>query len=98
MCSDVPNGPATHPNTNPSPPRVSLVQPTVNVNRDELFEALGKKYTDEEFDELCFEVRPRVGTAYIKCLSQQAKAHAIGSCHPPRCPPRAHKARTSAHV
>jgi len=29
--------------------------PTVSVKRDELFEALGKKYTDEEFDELCFQ-------------------------------------------
>ena len=31
--------------------------PTVNVSRDRLFEALGKTYTDEEFDELCFEAR-----------------------------------------
>ncbi|XP_061574753.1 phenylalanine--tRNA ligase beta subunit [Cololabis saira] len=29
--------------------------PTVGVKRDLLFEALGKTYTDEEFDELCFE-------------------------------------------
>lgn len=29
--------------------------PTVSVKRDELFEALGQKYTDEEFDELCFQ-------------------------------------------
>ena len=29
--------------------------PTVNVNRDELHAALGKVYTEEEFDELCFE-------------------------------------------
>uniref|UniRef100_A0A672ND97 Phenylalanine--tRNA ligase beta subunit n=1 Tax=Sinocyclocheilus grahami TaxID=75366 RepID=A0A672ND97_SINGR len=29
--------------------------PTVSVKRDLLFEALGQKYTDEEFDELCFE-------------------------------------------
>ena len=27
----------------------------VGVNRDELFERLGQKYTEEEFDELCFE-------------------------------------------
>jgi phenylalanyl-tRNA synthetase beta chain len=33
--------------------------PTVNVARDRLFEALGKKFTDEEFDELCFEARLR---------------------------------------
>ncbi|KAG7272930.1 hypothetical protein CRUP_002510 [Coryphaenoides rupestris] len=29
--------------------------PTVSVKRDLLFEALGTTYTDEEFDELCFE-------------------------------------------
>ncbi|XP_051963610.1 phenylalanine--tRNA ligase beta subunit-like [Xyrauchen texanus] len=29
--------------------------PTVSVKRDLLFDALGQKYTDEEFDELCFE-------------------------------------------
>ncbi|KAI3431573.1 hypothetical protein D9Q98_004623 [Chlorella vulgaris] len=29
--------------------------PVVGVNRDKLFEALGQKYTEEEFEELCFE-------------------------------------------
>jgi phenylalanyl-tRNA synthetase beta chain len=29
--------------------------PTINLIRDHLFEAIGKTYTDEEFDELCFE-------------------------------------------
>ncbi|XP_053164655.1 phenylalanine--tRNA ligase beta subunit isoform X2 [Hemicordylus capensis] len=29
--------------------------PTVSVKRDLLFQALGRHYTDEEFDELCFE-------------------------------------------
>ncbi|KAK1162476.1 phenylalanine--tRNA ligase beta subunit-like [Acipenser oxyrinchus oxyrinchus] len=29
--------------------------PTVSVKRDLLFESLGREYTDEEFDELCFE-------------------------------------------
>lgn len=29
--------------------------PTVGVKRDLLFKALGKTYTDDEFDELCFE-------------------------------------------
>jgi len=29
--------------------------PTVSLVRDDLFEALGKTYTQEEFDELCFE-------------------------------------------
>eukprot|EP00170_Pyropia_yezoensis_P009071 contig_39187_g9106 len=28
--------------------------PTVSVARDALFGALGRTYTDEEFDELCF--------------------------------------------
>ena len=29
--------------------------PTVSVYRDQLCEALGKTYSEEEFDELCFE-------------------------------------------
>uniref|UniRef100_A0A8I3NA09 Phenylalanine--tRNA ligase beta subunit B1 domain-containing protein n=1 Tax=Canis lupus familiaris TaxID=9615 RepID=A0A8I3NA09_CANLF len=29
--------------------------PTVSVKRDLLFQALGRNYTKEEFDELCFE-------------------------------------------
>jgi len=29
--------------------------PTIGVNKADLYEALGKKYTTEEFDELCFE-------------------------------------------
>lgn len=29
--------------------------PTLGVNRDDLFEALGEVYTQDEFDELCFE-------------------------------------------
>lgn len=29
--------------------------PTISVPRDELFASLGKVYTDEEFDELCFD-------------------------------------------
>uniref|UniRef100_A0ABM5G349 Phenylalanine--tRNA ligase beta subunit n=1 Tax=Pogona vitticeps TaxID=103695 RepID=A0ABM5G349_9SAUR len=29
--------------------------PTISVKRDLLFQALGRSYTDEEFDELCFE-------------------------------------------
>ncbi|XP_055863997.1 phenylalanine--tRNA ligase beta subunit-like [Biomphalaria glabrata] len=29
--------------------------PTISLKRDELFHALGKTYTDEEFDELCFQ-------------------------------------------
>ena len=29
--------------------------PTLGVNRDDLFNALGQVYTEPEFDELCFE-------------------------------------------
>uniref|UniRef100_T1GV78 Phenylalanine--tRNA ligase beta subunit B1 domain-containing protein n=1 Tax=Megaselia scalaris TaxID=36166 RepID=T1GV78_MEGSC len=29
--------------------------PTIGIKRDLLFEALGKKYTDDEFQKLCFE-------------------------------------------
>ena len=29
--------------------------PNITVVREDLFQALGKQYTDEEFDELCFE-------------------------------------------
>ena len=29
--------------------------PTLGVNRDDLFDALGQVYTEQEFDELCFE-------------------------------------------
>ena len=29
--------------------------PNITVVRSELFEAIGRQYTDEEFDEVCFE-------------------------------------------
>ena len=29
--------------------------PTLSVSRDQLFSRLGKKYTEEEFDEVCFQ-------------------------------------------
>ena len=29
--------------------------PTITIVRDHLFEAIGRTYTDHEFDELCFE-------------------------------------------
>ena len=32
-----------------------LKMPTVGLKRDLLFEALGQKFTEQEFDELCFE-------------------------------------------
>ncbi|KAJ8796089.1 hypothetical protein J1605_018237 [Eschrichtius robustus] len=35
--------------------RAGLAMPTVSLKRDLLFRALGRPYTDGEFDELCFE-------------------------------------------
>merc|ERR1712142_152620 len=35
--------------------RKKLNMPTVGIKRDLLFERLGKTYTDEEFDQLCFD-------------------------------------------
>jgi hypothetical protein len=32
-----------------------LIMPNITLIRDHLFEAIGRTYTDEEFDELCFE-------------------------------------------
>lgn len=29
--------------------------PTISVNKKQLFDLLGKNYTNEDFDELCFE-------------------------------------------
>lgn len=47
--------------------------PTVGVGRDKLFAALGKTYTDEEFDELCFEVcHPLSHTFCIPCAAAAA--------------------------
>ena len=33
----------------------SRAMPTVGIQKDHLFALLGRTYTDEEFDELCFE-------------------------------------------
>ena len=33
----------------------SFAMPTIGVNRTALFSALGKQYTEEDFDALCFE-------------------------------------------
>jgi phenylalanyl-tRNA synthetase beta chain len=41
--------------------------PTISLIRDHLFEAIGKKYTDKEFDELCFEFGVEVSNA-ASCL------------------------------
>jgi phenylalanyl-tRNA synthetase beta chain len=38
-----------------SKPPTKESMPTVSVSRDLLFEQLGRSYTDEQFDELCFE-------------------------------------------
>ena len=41
------------PSPRPAPSRHGM--PVVSVVRDKLFERLGRQYTDEEFEELCFE-------------------------------------------
>ena len=35
--------------------KVISIMPTITLIRDHLFEAIGRTYTDEQFDELCFE-------------------------------------------
>ena len=35
--------------------KLKIIMPNINLIRDHLFEAIGKSYSDEEFDELCFE-------------------------------------------
>lgn len=32
-----------------------VIMPNITLIRDHLFEAIGRSYTDHEFDELCFE-------------------------------------------
>lgn len=68
--------------------------PTVSVARDALFDALGRTYTDEEFDELCFsygleldgittEVPPTLGG---RARSGAAAADGGGDAAPPPPP------------
>lgn len=49
--------------------------PTINLIRDHLFEAIGKKYTDDEFDELCFEF----GVEVDKVSTEEVEFTADGS-------------------
>ena len=49
--------------------------PTINLIRDHLFEAIGKTYTDEEFDELCFEF----GVEVDKVSEEEVEFTADGS-------------------
>ena len=49
--------------------------PTVNLIRDHLFEAIGKKFTDHEFDELCFEF----GVEVDKVSEEEVEFTADGS-------------------
>jgi phenylalanyl-tRNA synthetase beta chain len=49
--------------------------PTINLVRDHLFEAIGKTYTDEEFDELCFEF----GVEVDKVSTEEVEFTADGS-------------------
>jgi phenylalanyl-tRNA synthetase beta chain len=49
--------------------------PTVNLIRDHLFEAIGKSFTDAEFDELCFEF----GVEVDKVSEEEVEFTADGS-------------------
>lgn len=45
--------------------------PTVAVFRDELFERLGRTYTDKEFDELCFEFGVELDDVTSEAMEQE---------------------------
>ena len=56
--------------------------PTVSVNRDELFKLLGKVYSEEEFDELCFDYGlelDEVTSEKEQILKEQGDAKAKGA-------------------
>ncbi|XP_076472413.1 phenylalanine--tRNA ligase beta subunit-like [Babylonia areolata] len=56
--------------------------PTVAVKRDELFRRLGRTYTDEEFDELCFEFGlelDEVTSEKEEIMKEQGVAKAVGA-------------------
>ncbi|CAN0194306.1 unnamed protein product [Ascophyllum nodosum] len=54
--------------------------PTLGVNREDLFDALGKVYTEEQFDELCFEFGIELDevTSEANELEKQSKVTASG--------------------
>uniref|UniRef100_A0A8C4WTR6 Phenylalanine--tRNA ligase beta subunit n=1 Tax=Eptatretus burgeri TaxID=7764 RepID=A0A8C4WTR6_EPTBU len=52
--------------------------PTVSVSREVLFEALGRSYTDEEFDDLCFEF----GLELDEVTSEREQLQKQGEEHP----------------
>eukprot|EP01040_Poterioochromonas_malhamensis_P020065 gene20065-23878_t len=54
--------------------------PNITLIRDHLFEAIGKKYTDHEFDELCFEFGVEVddvATETIEFTGNNTKAEHV---------------------
>jgi len=53
----------------------SSKMPTINLVRDHLFEAIGKSFTDDEFDELCFEF----GVEVDKVSEEEVEFTADGS-------------------
>lgn len=54
--------------------------PTLGVKRDDLFEALGKVYTEEQFDELCFEFGIELDevTSEANELEKQSQVQIVG--------------------
>lgn len=54
--------------------------PTLGVNRDDLFEALGKVYTEEEFDELCFEFGIELDEVTSEAMELEKQSQARTAC------------------
>lgn len=48
----------------------------MGVNRDDLFEALGRTYTEDEFDELCFEFGIELDEVTSEAMELQKQSQA----------------------
>lgn len=54
--------------------------PTLGVNRDDLFEALEQVYTEEEFDELCFEFGIELDEVTSEAMELEKQSQARTAC------------------
>ena len=63
----------------------SGTMPTLGVNRDDLFDALGQVYTEKEFDELCFEFGIELDevTSEANELEKQSQVSRLNVVHNP---------------
>ncbi|RYG65671.1 hypothetical protein EON64_11430 [archaeon] len=60
--------------------------PNITLIRDHLFEAIGKTYTEAEFDELCFEFGVEVDDVATEVIEVRAKsAYYLFFVHFDRC-------------